>query len=159
MKSVTGLPTSSSPPTTQSRPFFKVPGTPCAYSGTENTKPSAARRQDLQSFTDCGAVSPSRSGLKCGRSPSPLYRDTSTPCGTTAIAAFRSAVFEEEARRLPEIARIRIRQCTFDACLSDRLRKRVFRFSRLHRVLNMNGLASRRTQRYSRPTCNFFIRD
>src|SRR5271169_1202625 len=51
LKSVTGLSTNSPLPTTQSRQFFKTPGTPWAYSGTENTTPSASRSLDRQALT------------------------------------------------------------------------------------------------------------
>src|ERR1041385_9026028 len=109
LKSATGLSTRSPLPTTQSRAFFNAPGTPWAYSGTENATPSAVSSLDRRSFTAGDTISPSRSGLNCGRSPSPSYRVTSTPGGAKTAAAWRRAVFEEEARRLPDIARTLMR--------------------------------------------------
>jgi hypothetical protein len=57
--------------TSQSRPFFITPATPWAYSGLQMISPSAAPIRRRRSTTAAGGVSPSRSGLKCGRSPSP----------------------------------------------------------------------------------------
>src|SRR5215207_3004486 len=96
--------------TTQSMAFFRAPGTPWAYSGLEIRTPSEASSWERKSMTVGGAVPASRSsrsGLKCGRLASPSYRTTSTPSGARLTAALRRAVFEEAARRLPEIARIR----------------------------------------------------
>src|SRR5829696_1882001 len=90
--------------------FFRAPGTPWAYSGLEIRTASEASSWERKSMTVGGAVPASRSsrsGLKCGRLASPSYRTTSTPSGARLTAALRRAVFEEAARRLPEIARIR----------------------------------------------------
>ena len=107
IEQLTGLSASSSLPTIQSRAFFRTPGTPCAYSGTENTTPSAVFNFDRHSFTARGtATSSIMSGLKCGSSPSPSQRDISTPLGASVVAALRRFVLDELVRRLPDIARI-----------------------------------------------------
>jgi hypothetical protein len=79
---------------TNSEAFFNTPGTPCAYSGVEINNPSGHRSCDLRSVTEGGWVN-SRSGLKCGKFPSPLYNLISTFSGDKAIAALIRVVFDE----------------------------------------------------------------
>src|SRR5258708_21617012 len=70
--------------------------------------PSAACSCPRKSFTDGGEWSPSRLGLKCGRSAKPSYMMISMLGGASTAVARTRAVLVELARRLPEIARIRM---------------------------------------------------
>src|ERR1700682_2471781 len=105
-----GLSWSSLLETIQSRAFFSEPGTPCAYSGLEMTKPSAHASSARKAATFGGAASPSRSrsGLKCGRSATPSYIMTSIAAGATRAAARRRAALGDLERREPEIGRTRM---------------------------------------------------
>lgn len=68
LMSATGFSYSSPLLTSQSSAFFRVPGTPCAYSGLEMRTPLLASNCERNSLTAGGGVSVSRSGLKCGSS-------------------------------------------------------------------------------------------
>src|SRR6516225_3053661 len=70
----TGFPISSPLPTTQSKAFFSVPGTPWAYSGLEITTAAAAFTCARKLITAAGPESISRSGLKWGRRSSTSQR-------------------------------------------------------------------------------------
>ena len=108
LMSATGLSTNSPARTSQSSAFFITPGTPCAYSGDEIRMPSASASWRRKFATLGGAMSPSRSGLKCGRSARPSYNTISSPSGASVTAARSTAVFAEADRKLPEIARTRM---------------------------------------------------
>jgi len=102
----TGFPTSSPLPTTQSKAFFSVPGTPWAYSGLEITTAAAAFTCARKAITSAGPESVSRSGLKWGRRSSKSQSRTSVSGSVTREANRKTVVFRDLARRLPEIARI-----------------------------------------------------
>jgi len=90
----------------QSSAFFSPPGTPWAYSGQETMRPSAPVTASINLEASDGVRSPSSSGLKIGRRPSPSWTVTRQPGGALRANAASRAELVEAARRLPEMARM-----------------------------------------------------
>jgi hypothetical protein len=93
-------------PTVQSSAFLNAPGIPCAYSGTEISRPAASTHARSNRTTVSGGAA-SRSGSKWGSDRAASLRSIAMPAAAPALTAARSAaVLTEDVRRLPEIARI-----------------------------------------------------
>src|SRR6201996_6561587 len=101
----TGFSYSWAPPTVQSSRFLKLPGSVPAYSGVQNSTASTPSISRRSSATGSGTWSPSRSGLKAGRSARPPYSAVVTPTGASAAAVTSAAVLPDPALVLPDISK------------------------------------------------------
>jgi hypothetical protein len=83
---------SSSGRETQSRAFFRQPGTDELYSGVANRTASASAIASFSRTTVAGRGPTSSSASYGGTSFSPSYSSTSTPAGAAAAASRSSSV-------------------------------------------------------------------
>src|SRR3954452_10854628 len=90
----------------QSIAFLSAPGSEALYSGVAISNPSAPSIAAKNSLTTSGGVS-SRSSSKAGRPARPAHSTSSTPGGSSALAARMSLRLWDPRRRLPEMPRIR----------------------------------------------------
>src|SRR4051812_49179854 len=90
----------------QSSRFLNEPGSAPAYSGVQNSRPSASASAARSSRTGSGSGSKSSSGLKWGNPARPSNSRVVTPAGATSAAVWSAATLVDPARRLPPIRRI-----------------------------------------------------
>ena len=103
-----GVPGNVRLPTSQSRAFLKVPGRPCAYSGTDTSRQTQAPTAFSRSATDGGGSFVSRIGIEFRPTAEIVVdNDIDRQLGRSELVARASAVSEDADRRLPEIARTR----------------------------------------------------